>query len=264
MGKYLLIIRNTLEEYFIYRVNFLLWRLRNILGFLTGYFLIKAIFTQGRVVYGYDLEKILTYLFSVSILRAIVFSSRTPDLAGVIQSGNLTNILIKPISVLKVWFVRDLADKSLNILFSLLELGFVIYLVKPPLFFQSNLPYLVLFVLLTVLALILYFFINFLLSLVGFWTPEIWAPRFLFNILVSFLSGGLVPLDALPKGVYILLQLTPFPYLLFNPIKVYLGQVDWLMGMGMVFIGLIWVGIFYLLVQFIWYKGLLVYQAEGR
>ena len=264
MAKYLLIIRNTFEEYFIYRVNFLLWRLRNVLGFLTGYFLIKAIFTQGKVIYGYDLEKILTYLFSVSILRAVVFSSRTVDLAGVIQSGNLTNILIKPISPLLVWFSRDLADKILNIFFSLLELGLIIYLVKPPLFVQSNPFYLFLFLFLVGLALVLYFLINFLLSLVGFWTPEVWAPRFLFNILLNFFSGGIVPLDVLPKTVRLLFQLTPFPYLLFNPIAVYLGKVPLLVAAGMVLIGLFWMGVFYSLVQFFWQKGLLVYESEGR
>ena len=264
MFKYLLIIRNTFQEYFIYRVNFVMWRLRNVLGLLTGYFLIKAIFSQGKVIYGYDTEKILTYIFSVSILRAIVFSSRTIDLAGVIQSGDLTNILIKPVSILKFWFSKDLADKILNIGFSLIAIGLIVSLVKPLFFIQLNPVYIILFIFSVGLALLLYFLINFLLSLIGFWTPEVWAPRFLFSILINFFAGGLIPLDVFPEAVCFLFQLTPFPYLLFNPVTIYLGKVHWLTGAGMIFINLVWIGVFYLAVQYIWQKGLLVYQAEGR
>jgi len=264
MIKYLFIIRNTFEEYFIYRINFLFWRLRNILGLLTGYFFIKVVFGQEKILYGYDLEKILTYIFSVSVLRAVIFSSRVADLAGVIQTGDLTNLLLKPISTLRYYFSRDLADKVLNISFSLLELGVIIYLLKPPFFLQKNLFSLILFIFSAGLALLLYFFINFLLSLIGFWTPEVWAPQFLFGILLNFFSGGLIPLDVLPKPVQFVFQVTPFPYLLFNPMTVYLGKSSLLTALGMILISLVWIGIFYFLVRRVWQKGLLIYQAEGR
>lgn len=264
MIKYLRVIHNTLQEYFIYRINFVFWRLRNVLGLLTGYFFIKAIFSQGKVLYGYDLERILTYIFFASVLRAIVFSSRTADLAGIIQVGDLSNLLLKPISVLKYYFFRDLADKILNIGFSLLELGMIIYFLKPPFLIQGNPLYLIFFTLLAGLALLLYFLISYLLSLVGFWTPEVWAPRFIFTILLDFFSGGIFPLDVFPKGVQLIFQVTPFPYLLFNPMIVYLGKASLLTSLGMIFISLIWIGFFYFLVQRVWQKGLLIYQGEGR
>lgn len=264
MLKYLQIIKNTFEEYFIYRVNFLMWRVRNVLGLLTGYFLIKAIFTGGKVIYGYDLERILTYIFTVSILRAIIFASRTVDLAGVITSGDLTNYLIKPISTLKVWFTRDIADKILNIGFCFLEVGLIVYLFKPPFFIQTNPLQILVFIASSFLAILLYFFINFLISLVGFWTPEVWAPRFIFTILMNFFSGGVVPLDVLPPPIYELFQLTPFPYLLFNPINIYLGRASLLGSFASLVIVLFWIVIFYLIAQFIWQKGLRVYTAPGR
>jgi len=264
MSKYLQIIRNTFEEYFVYRVNFLMWRVRNILGLLTGYFLIKAIFTEGRVIYGYDFERILTYIFTVSILRAIIFSSRTVDLAGVINSGDLTNYLIKPVSTLKVWFTRDIADKILNIGFCLLEVGLIIYLLKPPFFIQTNPLQILAFIASAFWAILLYFFISFLIALIGFWTPEVWAPRFIFSILLNFFSGGVVPLDVLSPSIYKLFQLTPFPYLLFNPVNIYLGRTSLLGIFAPLAVVVFWIAIFYLIVQFIWQKGLRIYSAEGR
>jgi len=264
MPKYLQLIKNTFQEYFVYRVNFLMWRVRNILGLLTGYFLIKAIFTEGRVIYGYDIERILTYIFTVSILRAIIFSSRTVDLAGVINSGDLTNYLIKPISTLKVWFTRDIADKALNIGFCLFEVGLIIYLFKPPFFIQTNPLHILAFIISAFLAILLYFFINFLMGLIGFWTPEVWAPRFIFTILMNFFSGGVVPLDVLPPSIYRLFQLTPFPYLLFNPVNIYLGRTSLFGIFASLAVVVFWIAVFYLAVQFIWQKGLRIYSAEGR
>lgn len=264
MSKYLLIIRNTFEEYFIYRLNFVFWRVRNVLGLLTGYFFIQAVFGQGGVVSGYDLKKILTYIFSASVLRAIVFSTKTADLAGIIQSGDLTNFLIKPISTLKIWLAKDLADKILNVGCSVLELGLIIYFVKPPFLVQRNPVYLVLTAFSIAMAVLLYFLISFLLSLIGFWSREVWAPRFIFNILVTFFSGGLIPLDVLPQGIYFFLRLTPFPCLLFNPMMIYLGKVNWQIGIGIILVSLFWVAGFYFIVHHVWQKGLLVYESEGR
>lgn len=264
MRKYFQVMKNTFEEYLVYRVNFLMWRVRNILGLLTGYFLIKAIFTEGRVIYGYDLEKILTYIFTVSILRAIIFASRTVDLAGVINSGDLTNYLTKPISTLKVWFTRDIADKALNIGFCLTEVGLIIYFLKPPFFIQTNPVKILAFIASAFLAILLYFLINFLIGLIGFWTPEVWAPRFIFTILLDFFSGGVIPLDVLPSPVYKLFQLTPFPYLLFNPINIWLGRASLLGAFASLAIVVFWIGIFYLIVQLVWQKGLRIYSAEGR
>lgn len=271
MKKYIQVIKNTWQEYSVYRLNFLVWRLRSFIGFLTIYFFWWAVFgpaSGGGEVFGWREGQILTYIIGVAFIRSIILSSRTIDVGGEINQGNLTNYLLKPLNFLTYWFSRDIADKLLNIFFTLLELALFFLIIKPPFLVQTNFLFLGAFLASLFFSTILYFFINFFLGVIAFWTPEswsgVWGPRFVFSIILEFFAGTIFPLDILPKPIFNLIQLTPFPYLVFFPLKIYLGQVNFLqilVGFGM---SLFWLGIWYLVVEKTWRAGLRVYAAEGR
>ncbi len=271
MRKYWQIIKNTWAEYSVYRLNFLVWRLRSFISFATIYFFWLALFSvpQGPgQFFGWSEREILTYILGVAVVRSVILSSRTIDVGGEITEGNLTNYLLKPLNFLRFWFSRDLADKVLNIFFTVFELSLFILILKPAVFVQTN-PLILISVLLSIiLATVLYFYINFFLGLIAFWTPEswsgVWGPRFVFTVILEFFAGTIFPLDLLPKSIFNLVQLTPFPYLIYFPLKIYLGQA----GLMQMFLGfavcLIWVGIWSLIVDKSWRAGLRVYAAEGR
>ncbi len=263
MSKYAKLIQTTWQQYFVYRVNFLAWRVRNIVYLLSFYFLWMAAFQNKTELFGYNLPKILGYIFAAQILRSIVLGSRTADLAGEINSGRLSICLVRPISVLKYWFSQDIADKILNLLCLIIELSLVFFLLKPPFFFQTNLPILILFCLSVFLGIILYFYIDFLLGLIGFWSPETWAPRFLFIWIIQLISGSIFPLDILPKKILSLTNLSPFTYLIFFPIKVYLGEISNLKILSGILICSFWIIFFYVFLKFVWQKGLKNYSSEG-
>lgn len=262
--KYAIVVRASWQEHLIYRVNFLLWRFRAILHLLVLYFLWSVIFSSQEELFGYTTSTILTYVLGTSLVRSFVLSSQSASVAGEILEGRLSNFLLRPFSYFGWWFAKDLADKILNILFVFLELGILIFFLRPPVFLQSNPFILLLSLLVTFLALLLYFYLSFLLSLIAFWVREVWAPRFLTMVILEFLSGGTFPLDILPAKIFAFLQVLPFTYLVFFPLKVYLGQLrldEILRGMGIL---VVWLVIMYLAVGWVWQKGLRAYAAEGR
>lgn len=273
MKKYWQVIKATWQEYGVYRLNFLVWRLRSFISFVTIYFFWWAVFLPaGRQVpgevFGWQQEKILTYIMGVAFIRSIVLSSRTIDVGGEINQGSLTNYLLKPINFLTYWFSRDIADKFLNVFFTIIELTLFFLILKPDLIWQNHIFYLLFFILAIILATILYFYLNFFLGIIAFWTPEswsgVWGPRFVFSIILEFFAGTIFPLDILPAPVFNLIQLTPFPYLIYFPLKIYLGQVNfWQIFTGFT-ICLFWLGIWYSIVEKTWRAGLKVYAAEGR
>jgi ABC-2 type transport system permease protein len=68
----------------------------------------------------------------------------------------------------------------------------------------------------------------------------------------------------LPTPLFTIAQFSPFTYLIYFPVKVYLGQLSPLqiiLGMGIAF-G--WIILLYLFTKFIWKKGLKEYTAQGR
>lgn len=267
MKKYLSIFRISFQQEFVYRLNFIMWRVRNVINILLIFFLWSSVFSDPtRVVFGYNRDKILTYVFGILVLRAIVLSARAVDVAGEIGRGDLTNYLLKPVSYFKYWFTRDLSSKLLNIAFAVVEVTLLFLILRPPIMLQTN-PLLILaFLLALVLAIVLFFAILFLVNMVAFWMPENgWAAQFLFIVIITeFLSGLVFPIDILPKVLQNILYALPFPYLVFFPLQVYLGNLGWELILKGLLISLSWVVLLLLAVKKIWPKGIKAYEAVGR
>lgn len=227
MKKYWEIFRITWQELLIYRVNFILWRIRTVLQLLLIYFIWWSIFQSNREVFGYTTTTILTYILVGSLLRAVVLSTRVTDLIDSINSGSIVNFLIKPVDFIKYYISKDAADKLFNICFFAVEISLLVYLLKPPVITQTNIFILIPFLVSIIGALIIYFNINLIISLTAFWTENSWGPVFLMSILLESLGGGLFPIDILPKQLFNILMLTPFPYLIYFPAKLYLGNISY-------------------------------------
>lgn len=262
MNKHLSIFTITLQEIFAYRLNMVMWRVRQVFVFLIPFFIWRAVLGQGGEIYGYSFAAITTYLFGTTVLRSLVMGSRTIDLGWMINSGQLTIPLMRPIGIFRFLFIRDLADKLFNLSFILIEIPLLLWIFHPPVFIQTN-PAIVCYAIMsTLLAVLIYFFINVIFGSLGFWSRDVWAPRFLLMVVMEFATGAMFPLDMLPAIWQKIALLTPFPYLLYVPLKVYLGQDPalWIHLLT----GLVWTIILGYITHVIWQKGIKSYEAEGR
>jgi ABC-2 type transport system permease protein len=264
MKKYLLIAKNTWDEMLTYRLNFSMYRLRMVLGFLTMYYLWYALLPENGILFGYSQKLLLTYMFGTAIMQAFILSSRSYAIGDDINQGNLSNYLIKPLNYFLYWFAKDMGDKAMNITFAVVELSLLFLFLRPPFLIQTDVLYLCLFFLAAVFSMFLYFLLNLILGMIGFWSPEIWAPRFIFMILIGFFSGTYLPLDIFPRPVFAFMQLLPFQYLLYFPLKIYLKQLPLLEVIHGLLIAFIWLIGLFIIVQWIWKRGLQVYTAQGR
>ena len=264
MKLYLQVAKNTWDEMMTYRFNFTMWRVRNVLQLLTVYYLWLAVTPANGQIFGYSRTLILTYVLGASLIGSIVFSSRTQEMGENINIGELSQFLVKPLWYLGYWFARDIGDKLFNVSFAIVELTIIYLILRPAIYLQSNMIMLFLAALAIGLAVVMNFFIGSLLSMIAFWSPEVWAPRFIFMTLVSFFAGGLFPLDILPLPLQHIFVMLPFGYLQYFPLKIYLGQLSStqiVQGFG---IALLWSVLLYLLVTWVWRKGLKDYSSEGN
>ncbi len=266
MHKYLTVFAVDWQNQFVYRLNFVLWRFRNILRLLMTYFLWRGIFVSNQSIFGYSQPQMLTYVFLVLIVQTLVLSSPSSDnIGGEIANGDLSNYLVKPISYLKYWFTRDLSSKLLNIIFAAGEVSLLWYLLKPELHFPTQMQFILAFLVSCAMAVISYYFINVTARLVSFWIPEMtWGLAFVVTILIEIIAGGIFPIDILPKNIGVLLQFTPFPYLIYYPIAIFLGKISGFTLVRILLQSLAWLVIMYWITKKIWSKGLVVYASEGR
>lgn len=264
MKLYYQVAKNTWDEMMTYRFNFMMWRIRNVMQLLTVYYLWVAVTPQNGQIFGYSRSLILTYVLAASFVGSIVFSTRTQEMGDNINNGELSQYLVRPLKYLGYWFARDIGDKLFNISFAAFELLIFYLILRPQLFLQDQLSLLFFTLLAVVLAVIMNFFIGSLLGMIAFWSPEVWAPRFIFFTLVSFFAGGLFPLDILPVTLQRIFALLPFAYLQYFPIKIYLGKTT---PEGLIFgfsVAVIWSLLLYIIVTIVWKRGLKEYSSEGN
>lgn len=267
MEKYWSIFKISFEQEFAYRLNFILWRVRNVFQILLTYFLWSTVFASPTTqIFGYDRAKILTYVFGIMIVRALVLSARAMDVSSDVAQGDLSNYLLKPMSYFKYWMTRDISSKALNLIFATIEFAALFIILRPPFFFQGNIVTLFVFFISIILAILIYFFLLFLISSIPFWAPEIgWGSHFLVTVvIIEALSGSLFPINILPIGLQSIVMATPFPYLIYFPVEVYLGNITGVALVGGLMVAAAWTGVLWLSLNFVWQKGLKVYQAIGR
>lgn len=264
MKKYYRFALVPLYELLIKRLMIVLWRVRMIISTLTLFFLWDSVLHNDAMISGYTQSMMLTYILIGSFISNITIGSRSFILGDIINSGDLSNFLLRPVNYFLAFFMDDIGAKILDSGMSILELTILYLILRPDIIVQTNPVFIFFFFIATVLGMCIYFFLGVILSSIAFWSSEVWAPKFLFSTLTVFLSGTIFPLDMLPSAVYTVLMLSPFPYLLFFPIKIYLGQVSSIAIILGFCIAFLWLGILYFTSKIIWQKGLKMYGASGR
>lgn len=258
MRKYLIGFQLALSNELIYRVNFLFGRVRESVVQIALVFLYLAI-PSG--VNGYNQDNLLTYLVIGALISSMIFCYGMNTIANQIAEGDLANFLLRPISFLGFWSACMAATRSLLILSGFIQVGLLLILfpqISLPSPSVHTLPY---FIVSMVSAVILVQIIDFIGGISSFWTGRTYGPRWLITVLVQFMSGALLPIDAMPKVVQKILNITPFPSLIATPIKIYLGATDFAQA---ILVQWIWIVVLGIVLAILWRRGVKTYQAYGR
>lgn len=263
MHKYFEIFKATINQYFVYRLSFVLWRFRVILNLILIYFLWNSVYDANRIILGYTKTEMISYVLIITFLSNVVFSSKIHEISGEILNGNIINQLLKPFSVIQNVMMKEAVDKLVNIVFSLVEIAILILVMRPNVFIQTDIIVLATSFLFLLIGMGIAFFISFCISMIAFWTAEIWAPRFIYFILVFMLAGNYFPLDIIPANIYNILLYTPFPYFIFIPAKIYLhGLTE--NTLQLFIISSTWVLLTYWMAKTLWQKGMKEFSFYGR
>lgn len=261
MHRYLQVFIVTLKEYFAYRLNFVLWRLRVVISSLITLFLWLGVFDSIPTFGHYSKLEMLSYLLYIGLITTLVSSTRTTNLAYEIQSGGIMNVLLKPLSIFAYYATIDVVDKLMNSFFGLIEFFLIVTFLKIPLVLPQDG---VVFLFFLLAAVYISFCINLLLSFIGFWTPEVWAPRFLFMMIVYFISGTFFPLDLLPPLLYRIFLFTPFPYLYYLPAKILINGPEPQYIIQQSLSVLVWCAVLFVTTRIVWKKGIRDFSFWGK
>jgi ABC-2 type transport system permease protein len=265
MRKYWHVIKIGFENTLVYRVNFLFRAGFSLIPLLATIYLWRTVYGgQSSPVGGYSLASMISYYLLVTIVDTLtVVNEDDWQIAADIKDGNISQFLLKPINYLTYRLCLFFSGKIIFTLVSMVPVGIFVFCLRQYFVAPAGGWALVCFLLSTVLAALLQFFMSYTLALLAFWLLEVSTVIFM-AFAFEYLAGGHVfPLNILPPALEQALNCTPFPYVLFFPVSVYLGQVhgaDLWRGLGL---QAAWLVFFYLLARLVWIRGIRKYSAVG-
>ncbi|MGE3310090.1 MAG: ABC transporter permease [Limisphaerales bacterium] len=266
MNKYWHVVALGIQSTLVYRVNFLVRALFGLIPLLALILLWRAIF-EGRTeasLGGYQLAEVVTYYLVVNVVVALTAVTEDDwQIAADIKDGRVSQFLLKPIDYLRYRLCLFAAGRLVYTAAALVPTAAFLWFQKDALLAPASAIHFAAFLASLVLTALLQFFISFTMALLAFWVLEV-ASFFFILFAFEYIAGGhMFPLVMLPPAVLALLELTPFPYMLYFPVQVYLGRVagtDLQMGL---LVQAFWVAATYTLARIVWGRGLRHYSAVG-
>jgi ABC-2 type transport system permease protein len=260
MGKYLAIAKNSARSNFTYRANTVTMLISELFSFGVLFYIWFSIYQDGGQIGTYSLSFLIFYYVIGTIagfmieIHGVGFS-----FAQAISEGEFNNYILKPVSVIKQEMAKYLGVSFFNFsVLSLPAIALAIYCLK-----VFGLKKLLAFLLLSVNAGIIFFFVFFLIGSFAFFFQRIQGFSFAVSFLSYFFAGKLIPLDLLPEYMSRLAGWLPFQYISFIPIMAfrYDFSFSWLLQNYLA--GLVWIVFLYAAVKLALSKGIKKYEAIG-
>ncbi|MBI3550222.1 MAG: ABC-2 family transporter protein [Elusimicrobia bacterium] len=263
MRKYLHVFSISLQNVLQRRASLLMDRVGGLAAFLAIYFFWSAVLGSKDAFLGYSRAQMLTYVLAMNLLRAFVFTGRGWELVNEISSGKISSYLLRPISYIGYTLSLDMAQKTVHLVSAVLEVAVLVYLVGAPVYVPQRAETWLLFAAATAASSLIFFLLEFMVSSLAFWTSQSGGPLFCFELFLQFAAGTFFPIDVLPAGLQAALRMTPFPYLVFFPINIFLERVSRGEAAKLLLIQGCWLAAIFLATRLVWARGLKSYAAEG-
>lgn len=254
-------IRIAWSKQLAYKFNFVLLVLGPVLVFFfIRYNLWSAIYQIEGIttLQGYRFQEMLAYQVWVMIVGFLGLGFNGMNLAEDIRLGRISAYLIYPFGFWQFHACSFLAFEWIQLLVSAVTLTGVaamhwVQLSPGPLLQGLAFCFCVA---------LFWFQINFMIGILAFWLEETWVLRVMMVTLTQFFSGALIPLELFPNWLRQILNLLPFPYLTWVPVKVFMGQYtgDLIQAFGLI---LLWAALAFGCSAWLWRRGLKAYTAAG-
>ncbi len=265
MKKYWHVVNIGIQNLLVYRVNFLFRCLFGLIPLTASISLWRAIYAgKPGDIAGYSLAQMVSYYLMVTIVDALTAVNEDDwQIAADIKDGNISQFLLKPIDYLTYRLCLFGAGRLIYTAVACVPVTLFIFFQRENFVLPPDATTFAIFLVSVALTGLLQFFLSYTMALLAFWLLEISTLIFILFAFEYIAGGHLFPLDILPPALAKALFLTPFPYMLFFPVNVYLGRTTGgALAQGLC-VQLCWVVAAYLLARFVWARGIRKYSAVG-
>jgi ABC-2 type transport system permease protein len=216
MRGYIAYLRGAMLVGVVYRLGFLFTVLGNVLYMIIAYFLWRSIYGGQDSINGLTFDQALLYVALGSTIFILLKTYTDWGMAGDIRDGTISVYLTKPIDYQLYNLAATLGFASTSLLTVTLPTVLMLVFVFR-VHFAAGAGYLF-FPLSLVIAFVIGFNFDYAVGLSAFYTESIWGISITKEILISVLSGALLPLQFFPEAVQRILMALPFQAMYFTPL----------------------------------------------
>ena len=253
-------IKNGFQDATAYRVEFL----SEILGYALvpaaiQWTLWYAIFKVGgaTVVAGMDYTQMVHYTLASVLFTQVRGGDQDFELAEMIRTGQLSNYLLRPVSVVEFIFLRGAAPRFLVAGICLIVgMCFGAFIGLSPGRMLGAMA-------LAVLGNAIHFQVGAALSSMAFAWEDAYSVLMVKNLAVSILSGELLPLNLFPHSLQWIWRSTPFYLYVYGPAQYALGNWSHAYFAQQMGIAICWSLLFWGLIRITWGWGMRRYLSLG-
>lgn len=266
-SKYAHVLSVGIQNTLVYRANFLFRAAFGLVPLAATLFLWRSIYEDrppGAAVGAYTLAQMVSYYLVVTVVDSITAVAEDDwQIAADIKDGAVSQFLLKPVDYLTYRLCLYLSGRVIYTGVALVPVAFFLFFQREFLVGPAGHQGWILAAVSVLLAGLLQFLIAYTVALLAFWVLDVSTFIFIQFAFEYLASGHLFPLDILPEALHRALLWTPYPYLLYFPVGVYLGRFT---GPGL-WQGLAvqagWVLVAFLVARQVWARGLRRYTAVG-
>jgi len=260
MKTYIAVVSFYYKRYLIYpyeTITIVIKRFFNISFLLIFWNLIL----QGSTINGFNLNNLLSYFLISDGVGELLMSDDTKLgrlIRKQVKSGNINQILIKPVSIIKYYYFLCFGQSSIKNIIAIISIVIGVII-------NHNLT------LSSFLIFLIFMFNGFFVALsfnifegaLSLIFTEVNGIKNAINHVTRVLSGAFIPLTLFPEGFRKIIELTPFPTMVFGPTNALRSSQFNIEIIKQIIVGLFWSLVLFVLVNKFWNYCLKKYEAIG-
>jgi ABC-2 type transport system permease protein len=262
MRAYLAILRGAIMEGVTYRVGFLFIILGNILYLCVAYYLWQSIYENTTTIHGLTFNETFIYIALGSTVFVLLKTYADWMISHEIEDGTIAIYLTKPVDYEFYALSISLGSVLTNLAAITIPTLLLLTLVFKVTFTLG--PGLLLFPLSLLLAFLISYFFDYVTGLFAFYTESIWGISTTKEILISVLSGALIPLQFFPDAIQKILLVLPFQAIYYTPLMLITRpNQDWGTLLSMLGVQIAWVVILFVFTRLFYNQAIKVLRVAG-
>ncbi|HGC7215930.1 TPA: ABC transporter permease [Streptococcus agalactiae] len=228
--RYKPFISTGIQGLITYRVDFILYRIGDVIGAFVAFYLWKAVFDSSSqsLIQGFQLSDMILYIIMSFVTNLLTRTDSSFMIGDEVKDGSIIMRLLRPVHFAASYLFMEIGSRWL--IFLSIGVPFLLVITGVRLFLGTDLIQAIVLVVFYIISIILAFLINFFFNICfgfsAFVFKNLWGSNLLKNSLVAFMSGSLIPLTFFPKIVADILGFLPFSSLIYTPVMIIIGKYD--------------------------------------